>query len=81
MYLNYLFTVLWMADAVYWWRAGLARYRERASWIHLSLHAFFFFMVVNGTVVFGRGPVRWFGVAIVAVIGASAARAWMRRRR
>ena len=27
---------------------------------------FFFFMVLNGTIVFGKGPVRWLGVLICA---------------
>jgi pyridoxal biosynthesis lyase PdxS len=73
---NYLFTVIWVADAVYWWRVGLERYRVRPASVHGVLHAFFLLMVVNGTVVFGRGPVRWFGAGIVVTIAVAALMAW-----
>jgi len=63
IYLNYLFTLAWLADVGWWWLAPKS-YAARSSGITASLHGFFFFMVFNGTVVFGDGPVRWFGVLI-----------------
>lgn len=72
LYLNYLFTLAWAADAAWWWRAGLDRYRSRPRWIDVVLHAFMLFMAFNATVVFERGPVRWAGVAISAALGAAA---------
>ena len=47
LYLNYLFTVLWAAHAVLWWR------RADGSLPHgtRAIHAFLIFMIVNATVV------------------------------
>jgi hypothetical protein len=62
LYLNYLFTLLWIADAVWWWR-DRERYRHRSRLVSGFLHGFLFFMVFNATVVFGVGLIRWFGLA------------------
>lgn len=60
---NYLFTLLWLADVLWWWLAP-ERFARRSTRLTAVWHGFFFFMVVNGTVIFGRGPVRWFGAVI-----------------
>lgn len=68
LYLNYLYTVLWVADAAFWWR-GLERYRSRPVAVDGALHGFFLFIGFNATVVFEEGWVRWGAVAsLVAVI-------------
>jgi hypothetical protein len=64
IHFNYLFTVLWVVDATYWWAAGLGAYERRPRWIEVSLHAFFAFMAFNGAVVFARGATRWVAVGI-----------------
>jgi len=68
LYLNYAFGAAWLAEAVWWWLSPktLAR-RSRAvvAW----WHGFYAFMVLNGTIVFGHGPVRWLGVGVVAGMG------------
>ena len=69
LYLNYLFTVVWIADTVFWWAGGLSRYAMRSRWIHWLLHGFFLFMILNGAVVFAEGPARWLGVGILLVLG------------
>ena len=69
LYLNYVFTLIWIADAVWWYVVGDARYLLRSKWLVVALHGFFLFMIVNGTIVFGRGPVRAFGAVLVAAIG------------
>lgn len=63
LYLNYLFAVAWTVDTLWWWLypAGFARRSPRLSG---TWHFFMFFMVFNGTVVFGRGPIRWYGALI-----------------
>ena len=61
LYLNYLFTLLWITDAVWWWR-DRERYRHRSRLVSGFLHGFLFFMVFNATVVFGVGLIRWFGL-------------------
>jgi hypothetical protein len=38
LYVNYLFTLVWVSDAVYWWLAGVKRYRDRPAWMMLTLH-------------------------------------------
>ncbi len=63
IFLNYLLAMAWAADVLWWWLSprSIARRSPRlvAGW-----HGFFWFMVFNGTVVFGKGPVRWLGVVI-----------------
>ncbi len=57
IYFAYLFTVLWIADVVYWWlRPG--GYASRSHWIDRSLHTFMLFIVLNGTIVFDHGIIR-----------------------
>lgn len=76
LYWNYLFAAAWLADVLWWWLApeSFARRSPRLSAIW---HGFFFFMVFNGTVVFGHGPVRGLG----AVICSGLAGLWWWRRR
>ena len=71
LYLNYLFTALWTLDVAWWWRGGLEAYRARPAALAVALHGFLFFMVFNGTVVFGDGPVRWLGVGITLLLAAA----------
>jgi hypothetical protein len=65
LFFNYLFALAWLIDVLWWWLApaSFARRSPRAACIW---HGFFFFMVFNGTIVFGHGPVRWFGALICA---------------
>ena len=75
LYFNYAFTILWIADVIWWWRAGLERYRARRPSIHLAVQIFFAFMFFNGAVVFASGAGRLAGIAaIAAVVLASPAR-------
>jgi len=68
LYFNYLFTAVWIVDAIWWWR-GLAVYRRRPRWMHASVHVFFAFMFFNAVVVFAAGPVRWLGLVATATLG------------
>jgi len=63
IFLNYLFAAAWLADVLRWWVVPWNSAR-RPSRIATVWHGFFFFMVFNGTVVFGTGSVRWLGVLI-----------------
>ncbi len=66
IYLNYVFTAVWVFDAVWWW-FNEASYRRR-SWIGvLFAHGFFLFMIFNATVVFEDGAVRIMGLAVTTV--------------
>jgi hypothetical protein len=76
LYFNYVFTIIWVADVVSWWR-GLRIYRSRPAWITTTIHWFFAFMFFNATVVFASGFIRWFGVAATLLLGALAIRSWL----
>ena len=56
IYVSYLFTLAWAADAA-WWLAWPARYDRRPSWLDRTVHGFVAFVVFNGTVVYETGPV------------------------
>ncbi len=79
IYLNYVFTAVWVFDAAWWW-FNEASYRRR-SWIGVLLaHGFFLFMIFNATVVFEAGAVRVMGLGVTAV-GAIAVGKAVRRLR
>lgn len=61
VFVGYAFTVGWVADVVWWWLSPES-HRRRPQWLTVSWHAFFFFIVFNGTVVFETGLVRWLGL-------------------
>jgi hypothetical protein len=67
LFVNYLFTLVWGAD-VLWWCLAPAGHARRSPPATALIHGFFFFMIFNGTVVFGHGPVRWYGAAICAAV-------------
>jgi hypothetical protein len=82
LYLNYLFTLVWLADGIYWWMAGLKRHASRPLWVEWLVHVFFLFMIINGAVVFVSGPTRWLDVALLVGVGGAwwgSRRGWIRR--
>ena len=79
LFVNYLFTVVWFADVLWWWLAP-AGHAHRSPAVTVLIHGFFFFMVFNGTVVFGHGPVRWYGAVICGTVACLWARYFHLRR-
>jgi hypothetical protein len=74
LYVNYAFTVVSIADVLWWWQTGLDGYRGHPRWMAGVVHWFFGFMFFNAAVVFGSGFMRWIGIAsmlILVVIAAS----------
>lgn len=67
LYFNYLFTVVWVADAAWWWAQPL-RYQNRPRWIRAMVHTFLAFMFFNGAVVFATGFSRWVGAAATPLL-------------
>lgn len=63
VFVSYGFSVLWIADACWWW-ADRPGYDSRPKWLDLGVHAFMAFVVFNGTVIYERGFIRWAGCAI-----------------
>ncbi len=63
LYANYAFALVWGADVAWWWAA--ARTYVRRSWaVEAAVQGFLAFMMLNATVVFGVGLIRWMGLAI-----------------
>jgi hypothetical protein len=67
IYANYAFTLLWLADAAWWW-LGPKKYAARSRVLNLELHAFMLFIAFNATVVFAAGPIRWAGAIATAAL-------------
>lgn len=63
LYFNYLFALVWIGESVWGW-ANPNRYRGRAEWITWTVRGFFWFMMLNGAVVFAREIMRWFGLVL-----------------
>jgi hypothetical protein len=61
LYLNYLFTIVWLVDSIGWWLRG-GQWERRSRVMRVAVYAFMAFIVVNGTIVvwllraFGRTP-------------------------
>lgn len=75
LYLNYLFLVVWTADAA-WWMASPASFARRRRWIDRLTRGFLFFMFVNGGVVFADGWMQAIGGAAVAAVTLAWYREW-----
>lgn len=67
LYGNYAFTLLWVADVLWWWCGGMARYEARGRAAAWFLHGFMAFIAFNATVIFATGFVRW--IALAACLG------------
>ena len=78
LYFNYLFAVVWLSDAAWWWISGKS-YLARPRGVSVGVHGFMFFMAVNGAVVFVTGPVRWVGAAVSLVLMGLALRRVLRK--
>lgn len=50
IYLNYIFTAVWLADCA-WWRSAPDAYGNRSRLWHVTIHGFLAFMFVNASVV------------------------------
>jgi len=69
IYMTYLFTLLWVLDAGWWWLKGDSGYFKRTKTISVSIHFFLFFIVFNGTIVFEGGLLRLLsGLAIIGLV-------------
>jgi hypothetical protein len=73
IYFNYAVAAGWTLDVLWWW-LGSASFARRPNWIAALWHGFLFFMVFNGTIVFGHGPVRLLGILICTLLGVQFAR-------
>lgn len=79
LYVNYAFALIWISDVAWWWCAAKS-YRTRPRLVEWSVQSFMAFIAVNATVVFGVGPVRWWGLAVSLCLAAWTAY-WLIRSR
>ena len=68
IFVSYLFTLIWTLDAAWWW-IDHVHYENRANWLVRTIHGFMLFIIVNGTIIFENGPIRWIGAAILLGLG------------
>lgn len=73
LYFSYLFVLLWIADAAYWW-LNPNRYELRPNWMNYGIHGYLFFIAFNGAIVFESGVTRIGG--ILAVVAFSMILVW-----
>ena len=76
LYLNYLFSGLWMLDVIWSWFHPDG-YRAQSRWVHFAVHGFMAFMAFQAVVVFEAGVVRWVGLGCTTMLVAF----WFLRRR
>ena len=70
VWINYLFAIVWTADALWWWQVGHDGYRNRSAIWRLVVFGFLVFIVINGAIVFEDGIVRW--ASLLALISLAA---------
>jgi hypothetical protein len=75
LYVNYLFTVVWLGELIWWW-ASPTTFARRPCWIGRMVRGFFMFMIFNGAVVFAHSPMRWYGVVLCALLVVAWWRLW-----
>jgi hypothetical protein len=80
IYVSYLFTAVWLADAI-WWSLWPARYAVRPRWVGWGVQGFIAFITFNGTVVYVPGWIRWMAAGVFVVLGVALAWRWVRVRR
>jgi hypothetical protein len=61
IYASYIFSLVWLLDVLWWWLRPAA-YARRSPRLAIGLHSFMLLMVLNATVVFESGPIRWLSV-------------------
>lgn len=75
LYVNYIFTIVWILVVVWWWTQSESR-RSKHLWIDYSFFWFFAIIAINATIVFEQGIIRWFGLAACFFLG----RLWLTKR-
>lgn len=78
LYVNYLFTAVWIGDALAWWLLGLS-YPQRWRRVSWAVQGFFAVIVFNATVVFGPAFWKWVAAAGIVALGAASFRRFLRK--
>jgi hypothetical protein len=80
LYLNYLFTVLWITESA-WWLIDRVSYERRSAWIDGPVLGFMAFLAVNGAIVFAPPATRLVAGAITLWLLLVVVRARHRQRK
>jgi hypothetical protein len=75
LYFNYAFLALWGFDVLWWWLRP-ASYLRRPRWIEFLIQGYLSFIVVNATIVFADGIVRWASTVIFLLLAILVGRAF-----
>lgn len=67
LYANYLFGLVWLADAGWWWAARKS-YEARSYLFEWAVHGYLAFIAFNATVVFGSPLARAMGLAACLLV-------------
>lgn len=67
IYFSYLFLVIWIADVIWQWLPRSIARPLPAAWT-LTIHAYIFFIALNGALIFEGGVTRWFGIPLTALL-------------
>ena len=68
LYVNYLFVVVWLADAAFRLIAP-SRYALLPTWYRSLVIGFLVFIAINGAIVFKSGWIRMVGIGCVCMLG------------
>ena len=71
VFVNYLFLAIWWIDVLWLWVAPRL-YGRRPQWLTWTLYGFLTFVMLNATVVFASGPLRWVAAAAFAWLAVAA---------
>ncbi len=77
LYANYVFALVWTADACWWWLRPKS-YQARPRIVEGAAQGFLGFIAFNSTVVFGQGAIRYFGLVACLLL---AVLCWYMKRR
>lgn len=80
IFVSYLFTLLWVSDAI-WWVVRPVSYATRPRWFGWTLHGFMAFITFNGTVVYVHGWIRWVAVGVFVALGTALIVRWRQSTR
>ena len=64
IFVSYFFTALWTFDACWRWLSRCS-YEARPCWLGWAIHGFMVFIIVNGTVIYEDGVIRWVSAVVL----------------
>ncbi len=75
LYFNHLFSVVCLVETLWWW-ASPRSYEWRTWWLGAMVYAYLIFIIVNASIVFVSGPMRWISAVATAALVLYALALW-----